>query len=253
MTSSNTEARRPELDAALIEHRERLPEDPAPGNYVVVDVMHFSSTVVELFAGGAEYVHITEKRGDEFGFRDDTPEAVIGGGKTDDYEPAEGYDFFNSPSYVQSVDVAGKPVSMTSTNGGQAVTDLRLSDTEDVAVYVGGTTNARAVANHLAGEDRPTYLVSAGAGDGTVATEDHIGATLVGRYLRGDSVADVERDLYRELLEVAKGANYTDKHETRRRDVREFSKAIDSRSVVPRLEGDTLYDVSEATVGVAAD
>lgn len=109
-----------------------------------------------------------------------------------------------------------------------------------------------AVADHLAGDDRSTSLGSAGAGAGAVATEDHVGATLIGRYLRGDSVAGVERDRYRELLEAVKGANYTDTSGTRRRDGREYSKAVDSRSVVPRPDGDRLYDVSGTGCGAGA-
>lgn len=230
------------LDSYHIEQRERIPDDPDPGNYVVIDVMHFSATVVELFANGAEYIHVTEERGNEFAFKEDNPNAKIGGGSTEDYEPTEGYDFFNSPSYVQSVDVSGHPVSMTSTNGGAALVDLRESD--DVDVYVGSTTNAAALADHLQDENGPTYLVSAGSSGG-VATEDHIGAALIGRYLEGVPVPEMEIDLLCELLEVAKGPNYVDSHERRRRDVLGYTTAINSRSVVPKLDGEKLYDVSQ--------
>jgi 2-phosphosulfolactate phosphatase len=97
------------LDERLIERCEEIPADPPAGDYVVVDTIHFSNTVVELLGNGAEHVHVTERRGDEFDYRADNPAALIDGGSTDDYEPAEGYDFFNSPSYVQDLGVAGRP------------------------------------------------------------------------------------------------------------------------------------------------
>ncbi|MFB6155136.1 MAG: 2-phosphosulfolactate phosphatase [Haloferacaceae archaeon] len=243
MTSAQLEQTEALRGDRHVARKEEIPTDPDPGNYVVVDVMHFSTTVVELLENGAEYVHVTDERGDEFDFRDDNPGARIGGGSTDDYEPTDGYDFFNSPSYVQRVDVAGRPVSMTSTNGGQAVVALR--DAPGVDVYVGTTTNAAALARHLRGTDRPTYLVSAGSG-GEEAIEDHLGAALVARYLDGAALLDVEETIYRGVLEVAKGHDYVDSHERRRRDVRDYVLALNERAVVPRLDGDRLVDAAAA-------
>ena len=130
----------------MIPARSYIPDDPAPGNYVVVDVAQFSTTVPELFANGARYIHITENRGDEPEFQQDHPRARIGGGSGTDYRGEPGYDFFNSPSFVQHIDVDDRPTAMTSTNGGNAVTDLRLAGDEDVTVYVGGFTNGAALA-----------------------------------------------------------------------------------------------------------
>lgn len=231
---------------------EEIPSSPEPGDYVVVDTMYFSTTVVELLENGAAYVHVTERRGDEIAFKREYPDARIGGDRMRGYEPAEGYDFFNSPSYVQSLDVEGRPVAMTSTNGGRAVDALR--DADGVSVYVGGPTNATALANHLDSTERPTYLVSAGS-RGFIATEDHIGATIIGRRLAGDPLSDRERDRFRRGIELAKGRQYKYSHPIRQRDVEDFATSIDTRTVIPRLEGDRLVDVStpESAVGTEAD
>ncbi|WP_435334960.1 2-phosphosulfolactate phosphatase [Haloarchaeobius sp. TZWWS8] len=229
------------LTNRLVERLEDLPADPRPGNYVVVDVMHFSTTVVELLANGAEYVHITEERGDEFAFRESNPDAVIGGETMPGYEPADGFDFFNSPSYVQSLDLNDRPVAMTSSNGGRAVD--ALLDAPDTTVYVGSTTNAAALGRHLQDSDDQTYLVAAGK-DGEPATEDTIGAMLVARHLAELPPAPIEAELWREQLEYAKGPNYPDKHEVRSKDVREFAMALSSREVVPRLDGRRIVDVA---------
>jgi 2-phosphosulfolactate phosphatase len=231
------------LDTRVIERCEDIPSDPAPGNYVVVDVLHFSTTVIELFDNGAAYVHVTEERGDEFAFRERHPDALIGGDSTDEYEPVDGYDFFNSPSYAQSLDLEGSPVALTSTNGGRAVDRLRTAGDDDVSVFVGSTTNAAALGRYLRGREEPTYLVSAGSA-GERATEDHIGAILVGRYLEGNPPSAIERQVMREHLKVTKGCDYIDKHEVRRADVLDYAMNLNSRQIIPRLDGDRLFDLS---------
>lgn len=228
---------------------EAIPSVPSPGEYVVIDTLYFSTTVVELLANGATYVHVSERRGDELGFKREHPDARIGGDRMADFEPVEGYDFFNSPSYVQSLDLDGRPVAMTSTNGGRAVNALRTAD--GVSVYVGGPTNAAAIADHLAGTSRPTYLVSAGS-RGFIAPEDHIGATIVGRRLAAEPLTGMDRDRFRRGIELAKGRQYKYSHPIRRRDVEKYATAIDSRTVVPRLDGDRLVDVSSTDTPVAS-
>ena len=230
----------------LIPVRDRIPADPAPGNYVVVDVTQFSTTVPELFANGAEYIHITEQRGDEPAFRESHPRAKIGGDSGPDYEGTPGYDFFNSPSVVNDIDVDGRPTAMTSTNGGNAVTELRLNGDDDVTVYVGGLTNGRAVANHLRSTDEPTYFVAAGS-NGTPSPEDVAGAQYIARHLHGEPPTDRERAVVRELVALSKGPKYEEKPPVKRTDLYEYALAVDSREVVPKLDGQKLYDVSEST------
>lgn len=227
-----------------VDRRESLPATPPNGTYVVVDVMHFSTTVIELLTMGATGVHVPEERGLEFDYRESNPRALLGGPKTDAYEPVGEYDFFNSPSYVQSLPVAGRPVSFTSTNGGRAVADLRERGGPDVTVYVGSTTNAAALGRHLRSVEGPIYVLSAGT-DGESATEDHVGAVLLDRYHSGDSPTPQERQTLREQLRVARGPDYATKNAVRNADVTEYAMAIDSRSVVPRLVGDRLVDVAD--------
>ncbi|WP_210408975.1 2-phosphosulfolactate phosphatase [Halorhabdus rudnickae] len=183
------------LDERLIERCEDVPAEPGPGAYVVIDTMHFSNTVIELLARSAMHVHVPDERGEEFDYQASRPEMLIGGGRTASYEPEDGYDFFNSPSYVQNIDVEGRPVSMTSTNGGRTVTTLRERGGDDVDVYIGAPLNARAVGTHLRGRDRPVRLVSAGY-KGDVAVEDHVGAALVSRYLDGIPPAETTIELF---------------------------------------------------------
>lgn len=228
----------------MISTREQIPETPKPGNYVVVDIAQFSTTVAELFANGAKYIYITENRGDEPAFKQSNPRAKIGGGSGPNYQGEPGYDFFNSPSFVQDVDVAGRPTAMTSTNGGNAVTDLRLAGGDDVEIYVGGMTNGVALADHLREHDKETYFVAAGSNH-KPSPEDIAGALFIARHLFGDPPSDRELAVYREMVKFAKGPKYEQKPQIKRIDLYEYALNIDSRDIVPKLDGQKLYDVSE--------
>ncbi|WP_396612776.1 2-phosphosulfolactate phosphatase [Haloferax sp. S1W] len=228
----------------ILRSRSEISEQPPAGDYVVVDVTHFSTTVAELLGNGADYVHITDERGDEFDFQKRVPDALIGGSKTDEYDPEPGYDFFNSPSYVQRLDVAGKPTAMTSKNGGRAVTTLKNRGGDGVEVFVGGYTNAEAVAEHLRGRDRPTFIVAAGSG-GEMTTDDLLGAVLIDRHLRGQPLSQSEHAHFDALLQAAKGPRYRKKNEIRQADLHEYATAINSRDVVPWLDGDKLVRVQD--------
>jgi 2-phosphosulfolactate phosphatase len=132
---------------------------------------------------------------------------------------------------------------MTSKNGGTAVARLRRRGGDGVAVFVGGYTNAAALASHLRDRDREVTLVCCGS-DGEATVDDLLGTVLIDRYLRGRSLTDAEREQFAVLLRASKGPGYAEKHETRRRDLHEYATDIDSRSVVPKLEGDRLVDVA---------
>ncbi|WP_255195731.1 2-phosphosulfolactate phosphatase [Halorarius litoreus] len=240
------------LDERLIERCEEIPATLPPGNYVVIDTLHFSNTVIELLANGATHVHITDERGEEFAYRESNPRAKIGGSPTESYEPTDGYDFFNSPSYVQRLDLDGRPASMTSSNGGRAVAKLRAVGRENVTVYVGSTMNAAALAAHLRTQEGDVHLVSSGS-RGTVAVEDHIGATLISRELDGLPLSETERELFRKQLKTAKGADYVEKHEVRRRDVLDYAMNINSSRIVPKLVGESLVDIARTGGGAATE
>lgn len=242
---ATSSVQRTSFQTKLIEGRAAIPGVPDPGDYVVIDVTHFSTTVTELLARGAEYVHVTDERGDEFAYRERHPDALIGGGKTDDYEPTEGYDFFNSPSYVQDLPISGRPVSMTSKNGGTAVARLRRRGGDDVSVFVGGYTNAEVLAEYLRGRDRPTFLVSCGS-SGRQTMDDLLGAVVVDRYLRDEPLSEAEREHFASLLVTSKGPEYSEKHETRRQDLHDFATDINRRDVVPTLRGEQLVDATES-------
>jgi 2-phosphosulfolactate phosphatase len=240
---SLVEGRDPFIDG-MIASRSQIPDELKPANYVVIDVTHYSTTVIELLYRGAAHAHVSEERGDEFAFKESNPKARIGGGSSEDYTPMEGYDFFNSPSSVHRIEVEGRPTALTSSNGGAAVTDLRERSHDEMEVYIGSTTNAKAIAEHLSTSDLPAVTVAAGS-KGKPSPEDTVGAVLIHRYLAGDGPSESELDLYADIIRAAKAAKYKKKAEIRYRDLIDFSMAINTRRTIPKLDGQRFVDVSD--------
>jgi len=237
---------RTSFDDRVIEGWNYIPDTPPPGDYVVVDVTHFSATTTELLTLGASYVHVTEERGDEPAYREEHPECLIGGSSTDTYDPEEGYDFFNSPGYVHRLDVEGRPTAMTSKNGGRAVNILRERVGSEVEIFVGGFTNAAAVADLLMKRGRRITIVACGS-SGEPTTDDTLGAALIDYHLEEQpELSPRERERFASLLVTAK--DYRNKHEIRRRDLHEFETDINSRSIVPVLQGRRLIPARQADV-----
>lgn len=229
-----------------VERCEDLPEDLPSGDYVVIDVMFFSTTAVELFADGLASLTVVDEKSETLAFREEHPDALAGGDHDPDYDAVGDYDFHNSPTFVRDLDVAGRPAAMTSTNGGRAVNRLVDHDADgrgDVSVYLGSTTNAAALGDHLRPE-RDTYLVSAGY-EGDIAVEDHIGAIRIGRQVADVALTNAEETVFRRHLPTAKGDEYrASAHPTRRADLDDRITDFDAHDVVPKLVDGRFVDVA---------
>jgi 2-phosphosulfolactate phosphatase len=59
--------------------------------------------------------------------------------------------------------------------------------------------------------------------------------------------------VFEEQVRVAKGPEYAQKNDLRRRDVHDYALAFDSRRVVPRLDGRALVDAARGGSGPASD
>lgn len=220
------------------ERIEDVPTDPPAGAYVLVDACYFSTTVVELLSEGAAFVDV-RPQGDEHAVRETHPEALVGGEGTGSFEPAAGYDFFNSPTDVQRLDLAGRPVGFSSNNGGGALRALADRLGPDSALYVGSTTNARALAAHLA--ERPVYPVAVGAG-GRVAVEDNVAAAAIARRLADGRPDPAERAALAGALRLAKGRECAKRTDGRGADIGLIAD-VRSRPVVSRVSDVRVVDV----------
>lgn len=219
-------ARDPSSDSKveLVERLEDLPEEPPDAEYVVVDVITSTTTVVYLLDSGARSVVPFADRDAalEFGERDDA--LVLGeeGGL-----PVDGFDGVPMPSVVDDLDVEGRDVGLYTTNGTRAVDRVGRSE----GVYAASTVNAAAVADELRGGDE-VWLVAAGRMS-TPAPEDTAGARLIRMHLDGGPAEDDLVELRRSIEESSTAEWIRD---LGLGDDLEIVYDFDSTETVPKLE-----------------
>lgn len=164
-----------------VDRLEDIPEPVPAGEFVVVDVIISSTTIVRLLEGGAEYVRPFGDPESALQFKEETEDALLVG--EDGGESIEGFDLSPLPSIIDDADVAGRPVGIRTSNGTRAMERIGHAD----GLLVGTTVNAGAVAEELAGRGNESLVVAAGR-QGEPVAEDSVGAELIQSRYRGDSV-----------------------------------------------------------------
>jgi len=169
-----------------VDRLEGLP-DPAPdADFVVVDVIISSTTIVRLLEAGARYVKpfADPERAREF--KAETEGALLVG--EDGGGPIPGFDLSPLPSIIADADIADRPIGIRTSNGTRAVDRLGYSD----RIFVGSTINAAAVAEVLHEREGEAWVVAAGR-QGSPTPEDTAGARLVSGHYSG-TLTEMERD-----------------------------------------------------------
>jgi 2-phosphosulfolactate phosphatase len=208
---------------------DRLEDLPAPApdaDFVVVDVIISSTTIVRLLEEGASYVRpfADPERAREF--KTETEDALLVG--EDGGGPIPGFDLSPLPSVIAEADIEGRPVGIRTSNGTRAME--RIGHGKEI--YVGTTINAGAVAGTLRERDREAWVVAAGR-RGEPTPEDSAGARLIDGQYRGE-LTDSEREkLARDVSESSTAKWLRDigyDHEL------DELLAFDSTTTVPKLE-----------------
>lgn len=160
-----------------VERLEDVPEPTPDADFVVIDVVTASTSIVTLVERGARYVRPfgDAQAAREFGER--TEDCLLVG--EDGGEPLAGFDYVPLPLQLRAVPLEGRPVAIRTTNGTRAVE--KIGDGE---IFIGSTVNAAAVAETIASRDRDTWLVGAGYG-GAAAPEDAAGVELIKAHMEG--------------------------------------------------------------------
>lgn len=162
-----------------VERLEDLPEPPPEADFVVVDVITASTSIVALLDQGARYVRPFADADAARAFGREHEDAVLVG--EDGGAPLAGFDFVPLPTEFRQADLQDRPVAIRTTNGTRAVE--RIGDTE--GVFVGSTVNASAVAARLTERERDSYIVGAGR-SGAPSPEDSAGVRLIEAHCRGE-------------------------------------------------------------------
>lgn len=219
-------------DVHTVDRLEDLPEPVPDADFVVIDVIISSTTVVRLFEAGAAYVRPFADAETARQFKAETDDALLVGEQRGD--SVAGFDCSPLPSILRERDLDGRPVGLLTSNGTRAIHRIGA----DREVFVGTTVNAAAVAERIDGRDRDVWLVAAGR-QGTPTPEDAAGAELIARHLRDDLTEGAAAALV-EQIETSGTAEWLAEigfdHEV------EALLSFDSSPVVPRLRDGRFVD-----------
>lgn len=171
-----------------VERLEDLPEPVPESDFVVIDVITASTSIITLLEQGATYVKPFADADAAREFAHETPDCVLVG--EDNGGPLEGFDHVPLPVQLRKADLAGRPVAIRTSNGTRAVD--RIGDRE---VFIGSTTNASAVATLLRDRETDVWLVGAGYG-GVPAPEDTAGVRLIEAHYNGGPTESHRQSLY---------------------------------------------------------
>lgn len=198
---------------------------------VVVDVLRATSTVAVALDRGASSVYPVSTP-EAARKRAESLEGAVRVGERD-RGSLEGF-VDNSPAQLATMDLDGKPVVLTTTNGTKALLASRGAG----EVLAGGLVNASAVAEAVAGEE--VALVAAGWRGGRAGDDDAC-CEFLAQLLRGDPV-DGE-DVKARLEETTSAVKL---REAGKGDDVDACLAVDAAPVVPRLEGERLVPDGQA-------
>lgn len=175
-----------------VKRLEAIPEPASSGEFVVVDVIISSTSIIRLLEAGAEYVKPFGDPDAALKFKTETEDAVLVG--EDGGGAIEGFDLSPLPSIIADADIAGRPVGIRTSNGTRAMDRIGHTD----GLLVGSTVNATAVAEELSERGTDSLVVAAGR-QGEPTPEDSVGAELIQARYRGESVEEtVLRERIRE-------------------------------------------------------
>lgn len=208
-----------------VERLEDLPEPVPESDFVVIDVITASTSIITLLEQGAAYVKPFADADAARAFAKETPDCVLVG--EDNGGPLEGFDHVPLPVQLREADLAGRPVAIRTSNGTRAVD--RIGDHE---VFIGSTINASAVAEVLSHRENEVWLVGAGYG-GVPAPEDTAGVKLIEAHYNGGPTAEQLQSLY-DAIDDSSPALWI--RQLGMADEIEAILAFDSTETVPRLE-----------------
>lgn len=185
-------------ECTRLDRLENIPDPVPTGEFVVVDVIISSTSIVRLLEEGAKYVKPFGDPEAALAFKEATDDAVLVG--EDGGGPIDGFDLSPLPSIIADADVAGRPVGIRTSNGTRAMDRIGHTD----GLLVGTTINAGAVAEVLRARGQDSNIVAAGR-QGDPVAEDSVGAELIEARYHGTAP---DEDELRERIRTSSTAEW---------------------------------------------
>jgi 2-phosphosulfolactate phosphatase len=121
---------------------------------IVVDALRASTTATALLRAGANQILVVREVEDAYEAKKQWPDALLVGERGG--LPPEGFDHGNSPMWLG--DARGRDIVFTTTTGAARLIDCWGA----AAIYMGSTTNARAVTRRAASHGTDVVVIPAG-------------------------------------------------------------------------------------------
>lgn len=195
---------------------------------VIIDVLRFSTTAIYLLQHGARYIKPCRTIAEAYQFKREHENVILVGEKNG--KSIQGFDFNNSPSQIEAIQLSGRPVAIRTSNGTRAIRTIG----EDQDLYIGSTVNAKYVASLLKGKKAAKiYLVAVGR-QGDEATEDLIGAKMIRSYAREKPLRHSTLQSFKERIRNSRSAQFLTEHGSQK-DIEKVME-FNSFSLVPVLQ-----------------
>lgn len=185
MTSQNptseTELDRLDGDWTVEIVQGREPDLPPAAINIVIDVLRAFTTSHVAFERGATRIELARTVDRAFALADRTPEALLAGER--DARRVEGFDVGNSPRAFSRLDLEGRPVVHTTTNGVRATTHALEAEEVLVCGWSSAEATLRRCHQRAPSLDRRRIHIVAShpVSDEDVACADWLAARLTGR------------------------------------------------------------------------
>ncbi|MBR2807285.1 MAG: 2-phosphosulfolactate phosphatase [Oscillospiraceae bacterium] len=162
----------------------------ATGLTVVIDVFRAFSLEAYQYAKGAEEIVPVMTVEEAFEIKRADPGVILVGERGG--VKCEGFDFGNSPSQLDGVDVSGKRIVHTTSAGTRGL----LSVSGETELLTAAFVNARAVAEYIerSGAD-DVSIVAMGLGGKRKTDEDELCAAYIRSILEHDEIRDIDKRL----------------------------------------------------------
>lgn len=115
----------------------------ANGITVVLDVFRASNTIISCLASGVEYILPVDTLKKAYQLKKEMPDHLLFGERGG--LPPEGFDYDNSPAKAIKLDLRGKKVIITTSNGSQGIIKAVNAD----EILVGSFSNAQTIINYI--------------------------------------------------------------------------------------------------------
>lgn len=178
----------------------------ARGVAVIIDVFRAFTVEAWLVHNGAARIIPVGDQNLAYEYRRQHPDAILVGERLGKMLP--GFDFGNSPSQLQHVDLTGKTVVHTTSAGTQGIANALYAD----EILTGSLVNAAAIARYLRRENpEQVSLVCMGLNARAQTQEDNLCAAYIRSLLEGNPISlapEIEK------LKTTSGAKFFDPAQT---------------------------------------